>query len=35
MRHKQPKKPHRTETQHYVPQFYLRGLQRHRQDVLL
>lgn len=25
MRHKQPKKPHRTETQHYVPQFYLRG----------
>jgi hypothetical protein len=25
MSKKQPKKPHRTETQHYVPQFYLRG----------
>jgi hypothetical protein len=25
MAKKQPKKPHRTEVQHYVPQFYLRG----------
>src|SRR5262249_30017013 len=25
MSKKQPKKPHRTESQHYVPQFYLRG----------